>query len=409
MSFLGIFSVQIFWNCFVVKLSRLNFCTRSLIQIILLPLISMIQLQSVNKSYPMGKGSLHVLKGIDLNIAAGEMVSIMGSSGSGKSTLLNILGILDNYDSGSYTLDNTLIKDLNPTKAVYIVAGKMIQKGDVIAKIRIIPNMISLNEAESRVNRSKINLDQAQTDFDRYQSLFKDKIISPSEFQQYEIRLRQAREESTTSQDNLDLIKEGVAKSTGKTTNTLIRSTLSGMVLDVPVKEGFSVIEANTFNEGTTVASIADMGEMIFEGKVDESEVGKIHQGMDLILTVGAIENYKFNAKLEYIAPKGVAENGAIQFQIRAAVVIDTSYFLRAGYSANADIILDRRDSVLGVPESVLQFSKDTTWVEVKTSAVEFKKQIIKTGISDGINIEVLEGLNKNVEIKIPAGIEAEK
>lgn len=294
-------------------------------------------------------------------------------------------------------------------EAIYIVAGKMIKKGDVIAKIRIIPNMISLNEAESRVNRSKINFDQAKADFDRYQSLFKDKIISPSEFQQYEIRFRQAREEINTAQDNLDLIKEGVAKSTGKTTNTLIRSTLSGMVLDVPVKEGFSVIEANTFNEGTTVASIADMGEMIFEGKVDESEVGKIHQGMDLILTVGAIENYKFNAKLEYIAPKGVAENGAIQFQIRAAVDIDTSYFLRAGYSANADIILDRRDSVLGVPESVLQFSKDTTWVEVKTSATEYKKQIIKTGISDGINIEVLEGLNKNDEIKIPAGIEAEK
>jgi len=292
---------------------------------------------------------------------------------------------------------------------VFIVAGKMIKKGDVIARIRIIPNMINLNEAESRVNRSKINLDQAQADFERYQSLFKDKIISPFEFQQYEIRLRQAREESTTSQDNLDLIKDGVAKSSGKTTNTLIRSTLSGMVLDVPVKEGFSVIEANTFNEGTTVASIADMGEMIFEGKVDESEVGKIHQGMDLVLTVGAIDNYKFSAKLEYIAPKGVAENGAIQFQIRAAVVIDTSNFLRAGYSANADIILDRRDSILGIPESVLQFSKDTTWVEVKVKENEYKKQIIKTGISDGINIEVLEGLNKNDEIKIPAGIASEK
>ncbi len=291
---------------------------------------------------------------------------------------------------------------------IYIVAGKMIRKGDVIAKVRIIPNMVNLNEAESRVNRSKISMDQAQIDFDRYSSLFKDKIISPAEFQQYEIRLRQAREELTTAQDNLDLIKEGVAKSSGKVTNTLIRSTISGMVLDVPVKEGFSVIESNTFNEGTTVATVADMGEMIFEGKVDESEVGKIRQGMDLILTIGAIENYKFNAALEYIAPKGVAENGAIQFQIRAAVKLDTAYFLRSGYSANADIILDRRDKVLGVPENVLQFSGDTTFVEVKVSPTEYKKQVLKTGISDGINIEVLEGLKENDELKVPAGTAGE-
>jgi len=291
---------------------------------------------------------------------------------------------------------------------LYIVAGKMVKKGDVIARVRIIPNMVSLNEAESRVNRATISLDQAKADFERYQSLFKDKIISPFEFQQYEIRYRQAREESQAAQDNLDLIKEGVAKSSGKATNTLIRSTISGMVLDVPVKEGFSVIEANTFNEGTTIASVADMGEMIFEGKVDESEVGKIRAGMELVLTVGAIENYKFNARLEYIAPKGVAENGAIQFQIRAAVTTDTSHFLRAGYSANADIILDRKDNVLGVPESVLQFSGDTTFVEVKSGPAAFRKQVIKTGISDGINIEVLEGLTAKDEIKVPSGTDTD-
>lgn len=292
---------------------------------------------------------------------------------------------------------------------LYIEAGKMIKKGDVIARVRIIPNMINLNEAESRVNRAKISYDQAQVDFDRYSSLFKDKIISPAEFQQYEIRIRQAREEMQAAQDNLDLIKEGVAKSSGKATNTLIRSTIAGMVLDVPVKEGFSVIEANTFNEGTTVASVADMGEMIFEGKVDESEVGKISKGMDLILTVGAIENYKFSAKLEYIAPKGISENGAIQFQIRAAVALDTSHFLRAGYSANADIILERRDQVVSVPESVLQFSGDTTYVEIKQAEGAFKRQVIKTGVSDGINIEIINGLTEGQELKIPAGTAAEE
>ncbi len=290
---------------------------------------------------------------------------------------------------------------------LYVVAGTMIKKGDVMAKVRIIPNMVNLNEAESRVNRAQINYDQAKADFDRYQSLFNSKIVSPSEFQQYEIHLRTAREEVTTAQNNLDLIKDGVAKSSGKETNTLIRSTMTGMVLDVPVKEGFSVIEANTFNEGTTIASVADMGEMIFEGKVDESEVGKISKGMDLILTVGAIDNKKFNAKLEYIAPKGVTENGAIQFQIRAAVQLDASNFLRAGYSANADIILDSRNEVLAIPESVLQFEGDTTFVELEVKPNEYRKQIVKTGLSDGINIEVLNGVKAKDKLKVPIGTSA--
>jgi len=290
---------------------------------------------------------------------------------------------------------------------LYVVAGTMIKKGDVLARVRIIPNMVNLNEAESRVNRAKINYDQAKGDFDRYQLLFNSKIISPSEFQQYDIRMRSAREEVNTAQNNLDLIKDGVAKSSGKETNTLIRSTITGMVLDVPVKEGFSVIEANTFNEGTTISSVADMGEMIFEGKVDESEVGKISKGMDLILTVGAIDNKKFNAKLEYIAPKGITENGAIQFQIRAAVTLDTSNFLRAGYSANADIILDSRIDVLAISESVLQFEGDTTFVEIEVTPNVYRKQIIKTGLSDGINMELINGVSITDKIKVPAGTAA--
>jgi HlyD family secretion protein len=292
---------------------------------------------------------------------------------------------------------------------LYVQAGKMIKNGDVIAKVRIIPNMVNLNEAESRVNKAKISYDQAKVDFDRYQSLFNDKIVSPSEFQQYQVRLKSAQEDLNASQNNLDLIKEGVAKSSGKATNTLIRSTITGMVLDVPVKEGFSVIESNTFNEGTTIASVADMGEMIFDGKVDESEVGKIKQGMDLVLTVGAIESKKFNAKLEYIAPKGVAENGAIQFEIKAAVKIESSQFLRAGYSANADIILESKDNVLAVPESVLQFSGDSTFVEVEKSPNNMQRQYLKTGLSDGINIEVLSGVTENDKIKVPDVLEETK
>jgi len=285
---------------------------------------------------------------------------------------------------------------------LYVEAGKMIKKGDVIARVRIIPNMISLNEAESRVNRAQISFDQAKADFDRYRTLFNEKVISPAEFQPYEIRMRNAQEEVNTAKNNLELIREGVAKSSGAVTNTLIRSTINGMVLDVPVKEGFSVIEVNNFNEGTTIASVADMGEMIFEGKVDESEVGKIRSGMDLVLTVGAIDNKKFNARLEYIAPKGVEENGAIQFQIRAAVELDASQFLRAGYSANADIILAKKENVLSIPEAWLQFSGDSTFVEVEQSPNVYNKRLVKTGISDGINIEVLEGLSEKDKVKIP-------
>jgi HlyD family secretion protein len=174
------------------------------------------------------------------------------------------------------------------------------------------------------------------------------------------------------------------------------------MVLDVPLKEGSSVIESNTFNEGTTIATIADMGEMIFEGKVDESEVGKIKPGMNLILTVGAIDADKFDAKLEYIAPKGVKENGAIQFLIKAKVELKSNLFLRAGYSANADIVLAHRDSVLSIPESVLQFDKEQAFVEIETAPQVFERRTIKLGLSDGINIEILEGIRAADKVKDP-------
>jgi HlyD family secretion protein len=175
------------------------------------------------------------------------------------------------------------------------------------------------------------------------------------------------------------------------------------MILDVPLKEGNSIIESNTFNEGSTIATVADMGSMVFEGKVDESEVGKISTGMDLLITVGAIENEQFKAKLEYISPKGVTENGAIQFTIKASLDKSRKSFLRAGYSANADIILDKRDSVLCIPESVLIFEKDFVYVEIKNGSGGFEKRKIKTGLSDGINIEILEGIDSGVEIKIPS------
>lgn len=296
--------------------------------------------------------------------------------------------------------------------ALYVEPGQKVKRGDMIAKVRIIPNMINLNEGESRVNRSKISLDDAQKNYNRQKSLYDNRVIAEAELQRFEVALKSAREDLGTAENNLQLIREGITKTAGAVSNTIIRSTIEGMVLTVPVEVGNSVIESNTFNDGTTIATVADMGEMIFKGKVDESEVGKLHEGMELIMTVGAIDTEKFTAKLEHISPKGVEENGAIQFEIRAAVVLKNNLFIRAGYSANADIVLERRDSVLAIQESLIKYEGDTATVEVETAPQVFKKLTIKTGLSDGVNVEVLSGVTKKDKIKIqnaPAANKDEK
>jgi len=238
--------------------------------------------------------------------------------------------------------------------------------------------------------------------FDRKFKLFKQEVISESEYQQTDIAYKNAKQEVDAAEANLELIREGVNKKSGKATNTLIRSTIRGMVLDVPVKVGSSVIETNNFNAGTTIASVADVGDMIFQGKLDETEVGKIVPGMELLLTVGAIENDTFSATLKYIAPKGVLENGAVQFEIKADVKLKNSQFIRSGYSANADIVLQRAENVLAVRESLLQFDGDSAYVEIETGDQKFEKKYVKTGLSDGMNIQILSGLGIKDKIKIP-------
>ena len=283
---------------------------------------------------------------------------------------------------------------------LFVEAGQMLKKGDKIAKIKIIPDMISLNSAESRVERAQINFEDAQINYNRDKLLFEKKVISESDFQKPSLAFRSAQEELKSAKDNLQLIKEGVTSKSGSATNTIIRSTIEGMILDIPVKEGYSVIQSNTFNEGTTVAVVADMGEMIFQGKVDETEVGRITEGMNIKLTIGAIDDFTFDAKLEYISPKGVAENGAIQFEIKAAVELNKKYFIRSGYSANAEIVLDKREQVLVVNESLLEFKNDSSFINIETEPQVFERRYVKTGLSDGINIEVLEGVEKGDKIK---------
>ena len=292
---------------------------------------------------------------------------------------------------------------------IYVEAGTMIRAGDLVARVRIIPDMLQLTNAESRMRRAELNLDNAKREYERRRDLFNKQVIAETEFNEYKLAWETAREELDASEDNLQLIRNGVSKRAGKATNTLIRSTVDGMVLDVPVEVGNSVIESNTFNAGTSIAIVADMGEMIFEGKIDETEVGKIKEGMELLLTVGAIEDKEFKAILEYIAPKGVEENGAIQFEIRASVTLSDSVFIRAGYSANAAIVLDKRDSVLVIPESLIQFENDTPYVEVETEPQTFERRDIKLGLSDGINVEILNGLGKEDKVKIWEGSKGEE
>ncbi len=285
---------------------------------------------------------------------------------------------------------------------LYVEAGDMIKNGDLLAKIKIIPDMVSLNNAQSRVNRSKISLEDARRQYERNQDLLAQGVIAQAAFEPFELAYKNAVEEVEAAENNLELIKEGQTKKGNQPTNTIVRSTAEGMVLDVPVEVGFSVIESNTFNDGTTIASVADMGDMIFEGKIDETEVGKIKEGMPLILTVGAIDDATFEALLEHISPKGVEENGAIQFEIKAKVDLKKDFFIRAGYSANAKVVLDRTDSVIAIPESLLQFEKDSAYVEVETAPQQYEKRYIDTGLSDGINVEVRSGLTLEDKIKKP-------
>lgn len=286
---------------------------------------------------------------------------------------------------------------------IYIEAGNHVKAGDLIAKIRVIPNVSALQSAKDAVATAKINLDTEKKTYARQKALFEKGVISANEFENVDASYKQAEQNYRSARQNYEIVKTGTTSGIGSAANTLIRSTVEGMVLDVPVKEGNQVIESNNFNDGTTLAVLADVNEMIFEGKVDESEVGKIKENLPLEVTVGAIENKTFNAVLDYIAPKGVEENGAIQFNIKGTLKKADTTFIRAGLSANASIILDRADDVLAIKEALVQFDPKTQqpFVEVQTGDQEFKRRDLELGISDGIHVEVKKGLSKDDKIKV--------
>lgn len=286
---------------------------------------------------------------------------------------------------------------------VYKEAGQSVRKGEVIAKVKVIPELGQLNSAESRVRLAEINVKQAETDFVRTKKLYEDKLISREDYEKGEVAVKQAREENQTAKDNLEIVKEGITKNNASFSSTMIRSTIDGLILDVPVKAGNSVIMSNTFNDGTTIATVANMNDLIFRGNIDETEVGRIHEGMPIKLTIGALQNLTFDATLEYISPKGVETNGANQFEIKAAIAVPDSVQVRSGYSANAEIVLQHANNVLAVPESTIEFSGDSTFIYIMTDSVpqqKFERTQVTTGMSDGIKIEIKQGVTAKNKIR---------
>ncbi len=288
---------------------------------------------------------------------------------------------------------------------LYVEAGDKVKVGDAIARVAVIPDMSALSSAQSQVRTSQLTLEETEREYARVEGLYAKGVVSKEEYEQSRNMLDKARESAQAAQDALDIVTDGISKRSGKINTTIVRSTITGTVLDVPVKIGTSVINANSYNEGTTVATVADMGDIVFRGNIDETEVGKMRQGMRLQLSIGAIQGVKLPATLEYISPKGTESNGAVMFEIKAAAQIPDTITVRAGYSANGEIELARRDSVLAVREAAVHFEGDSVFVYRLTSAQDavpqtFERIPIGVGLSDGIYIEITEGVSDGMSLR---------
>ena len=295
---------------------------------------------------------------------------------------------------------------------LYKEAGDYVNAGDIIAKVKVIPDMSQLSSAEMRVRLAEINLKQAETDFQREENLYNQKLVSADEYDKSKQQLNQAKHEKMAAQDALEVVRDGVSKSNAKASSTLIRSTISGVILDIPVKVGNSVILSNTFNDGTTIATVANMNDLIFRGNIDETEVGQLVISMPMKITIGALQDLKFDASLEYISPKAVESNGANQFEIKAAVKLQEDSKIRSGYSANAEIVLASVSKALSIPESAIEFSGDSTFVYIIKGDGKnktYERTQVTTGLSDGVNIEIKKGLSTKDKVRGPEIVTDEK
>ena len=285
---------------------------------------------------------------------------------------------------------------------LYKQAGDQVKENEVIAKLKVIPEMSQLSSAQSRVRLSEVNLKQAQTNYDREKKLFDQQLVSAESFEQVAQALKQAQEEYAASQEALEIVRDGVSSSNKSGSSTLVRSSVAGLILDIPVKVGNTVINSNTFNDGTTIATVADMDDLIFDGNIDETEVGRLHIGLPVIITVGALQDLHFDAALEYIAPKATESNGTNLFEIKATVKVPSDITIRSGYSANAEIELQRVENVLMIPESAIQFDGDDTFVYVLKADGTYENRPVETGLSDGVNIEIKSGLSLEDKVRGP-------
>lgn len=287
---------------------------------------------------------------------------------------------------------------------IYKEAGQKVAVGEIIALVKVIPEMSQLNSAESRISVAKIDLERIEEQYTRDKDLYNKKVIAREEYETSRANYLKAKEELQNATDNYEIIRDGIARRSGAYSNTQIRSTIAGTILDIPVKVGNSVIQSNNFNDGTTIATIADLGDMIFKGKIDETEVGRIREGMPIVLKIGALQGQTFDATLEYISPKGTEESGAVMFEMKAAARIPDTVLVRSGYSANAEIILDKRDSVLAIPESSVVFENDSSFVYVLKNSdgdeQQFERQPITVGLSDGLNVEIVAGLADSTQVR---------
>jgi len=287
-------------------------------------------------------------------------------------------------------------------ETIYLEEGARVKAGDLIAIIKVVPNEQSLNQARGRVRNAEIALNNTEIEYKRNKAIFDKGVISSQDFNVLQLKYDQAVQELDNSRADYQIIRRGSAGGSSSA-NTNIRATVAGTLLEIPVREGDQVIQSNNFNDGTTIATIADLGKMIFEGKVDEGEVGKLEIGMPLEISLGAIEDQKFEAKLKFIAPKGIEESGAVQFKIEGDVVVEGDFMIRAGYSANASLVLEKKDSVMVIPEALLQFDKETDepYVEVVVGDQKFERKEVEIGISDGVNVEIISGITEEDEVKI--------
>ena len=284
-------------------------------------------------------------------------------------------------------------------------AGQSVRKGEVIATVKVVPEMGQLSSAESRVSLAELSLEQTRREHDRTAALHAQGVVSDEEAEQSRTALLRAEEELQNAREGLEIVKNGISSRFKELSNTQIRSTIDGMILDVPIKVGNSVIQANTFNDGTTIASVADMSNMLFQGKVDETDVGKLREAMPVKLTIGALQNVELDARLEYVSPKAAEENGVIMFEVKAAVKIREDISVRAGYSANANILIESRENVLTLPESTLEFEGEKTYVQVLTGPEDveeqtFERREVSVGLSNGIDIEITEGLAADEKVR---------